>query len=359
MCHTACLATDNLIRFCGRGRVPPIEALGKRFFSDKNVGSLRNKFKAISWPVAFQLEALLRNSLLHTEDVETLLSTIKKLCPRDDANYVGDLLRHYGDTLQNKLPGESPIKIFEKTHSTFIRGVPSLPTGYFLCAHVTFTPTRLLLEGPYATQSNRVIRQYAGYENSFIRVDFRDEDRLQYRWDREVDGSAFLEKRVGDILRGGFELGGRAFEFLAYSSSALREHAVWFISPFRIKDAHGRDGELINADKIRESVGDFKGTKLLQHPSKYAARLAQAFTATDPSVKININHMEEIDDITSQTMVDIDGELKEVKYTFTDGVGTISESLGNEIWEKLCENRRDHGARSVKPSVVSAPFFPM
>jgi hypothetical protein len=45
----------------------------------------------------------------------------------------------------------------------------------------------------YAIQSNRVIRRYRGSEDAFIRVDFRDEDRLQYRWDREVDGA--LESR--------------------------------------------------------------------------------------------------------------------------------------------------------------------
>jgi hypothetical protein len=40
----------------------------------------------------------------------------------------------------------------------------------------------------YAIQSNRVIRRYKDDEDHFIRVDFRDEDRLAYRWDREVDG---------------------------------------------------------------------------------------------------------------------------------------------------------------------------
>ena len=48
------------------------------------------------------------------------------------------------------------------------------------------TPTRFLLEGPYVVQSNRVIRDYEGYEHNFIRVDFRDEDHLQYRWEKDV-----------------------------------------------------------------------------------------------------------------------------------------------------------------------------
>jgi RNA-dependent RNA polymerase len=80
----------------------------------------------------------------------------------------------------------------------------------------------MILEGPYVIQSNRVIRQWADYQDNFIQVDFRDEDRLQYRWDREVDGRSFLEQRVGGILKNGFELAGKKFEFLAYSSSALQ-----------------------------------------------------------------------------------------------------------------------------------------
>ncbi len=36
-----------------------------------------------------------------------------------------------------------------------------------------------------------------------MRVDFRDEDRLQYRWDREVDGTSFLVERVGRTLKEG------------------------------------------------------------------------------------------------------------------------------------------------------------
>ncbi|EEB87237.1 hypothetical protein MPER_15499, partial [Moniliophthora perniciosa FA553] len=66
----------------------------------------------------------------------------------------------------------------------------------------------MILEGPYPTQSNRVIRGYEGFEHHFIRGDFRDEDRLQYRWDRVFYGTAFLEERVGGILKNGFDFGG-------------------------------------------------------------------------------------------------------------------------------------------------------
>ena len=167
-------------------------------------------------------------------------------------------------------------------------------------------------------------------------MDFRDEDRLQYRWDRSVDGTSFLHERVGGTLKNGFTLADRRFEFLAYSSSALREHAVWFMHPFQ----HPKEG-WVTASSIRDSLGDFKGTPLLRCPSKYAARLAQAFTATDPSVQIKRGEWEEVDDLGRDP------------YLHTDGVGTIARKLGDRIWAALCADRHDSGQFSVQPSAVS------
>jgi RNA-dependent RNA polymerase len=70
-------------------------------------------------------------------------------------------------------------------------------------------------------------------------VEFRDEDR----WGG--DSSRFLQQRAG---YDGFTLG-RIFEFLAYSTSALRDHPVWFASPFR----DPAEGYVI-AEKIRASL---------------------------------------------------------------------------------------------------------
>jgi len=44
-----------------------------------------------------------------------------------------------------------------------------------------------------------------------------DEDVLQFRFDRDIDGPSFISRRVGEFLLGGLKLGGRTFEFLAYS----------------------------------------------------------------------------------------------------------------------------------------------
>ena len=154
-----------------------------------------------------------------------------------------------------------------------------------------------------------------------------------------MDGTSLLVDRVGGILKNGFELAGRQFEFLAYSQSALREHAGWFINPFR----HPTRG-YVSAQSIRDSLGNFEG--VIMQPSKYAARIAQAFTATDPSVIVTRDQWEEIPDMGDKP------------YLFTDGVGTISVELGDMIWEKLREQMPEgRQKKSIKPSAVGPLSF--
>jgi len=331
MCQTAGIAGTMILRCEGDNQ---IEALTNGFFNPRRLYNLHGKLAKFEWPVAFQLESLLHNGLLNTGDIDELLPQVEALYQSHSqkrACFVGDLLRRYNEALQVRAPRESPLRCFERVFEDFVYS----ESRGFRCCHVTFTPTRMILEGPYATQSNRVIRKYKGYEDHFIRVDFRDEDRLQYRWDREVDGASFVRERVGTTLKQGFVLAGRRFEFLAYSSSALREHAVWFMHPFDLP-GKGR----ITADSIRRSLGNFE--KTIKSPSKYAARLAQAFTATDPSVEIRRNEWEEVPDLGPKS------------YLFTDGVGTISQELADRIDKELTKGRPDSW---IKPSVVSRTHF--
>ncbi|EGN95598.1 hypothetical protein SERLA73DRAFT_162413 [Serpula lacrymans var. lacrymans S7.3] len=315
-----------------------IEASGQAFFSSKYIAKVNRWLRGLDWLVAFQVEALLHNGLLSTVELDDLRAPIDRLV-QEHRKLAGEILRYFTEALASRSPNETPRQCFDLVrHSKLKSKLRTSPQGRFFCHHVTFTPTRMLLEGPYIIQSNRVIRNYEGYEDHFIRVDFRDEDRLNYRWNRELDALAFLEPRVGGILKNGFELAGRDFEFLAYSSSALREHAVWFVNPF----SHPTEG-WVTSESIRSGLGDFSG--VIFHPSKYAARMAQAFSATDPSVKIHKSQWREIPDLGDETTC------------FTDGVGTISRELGDMIWGALCEARRDHGEHTIKPSAYQIRFL--
>ena len=180
----------------------------------------------MDWKNAFQIEAYLRSGLLTTHD---LLQTLQK--PIEQAiqyygNEAPEFLRMFSVELKMRKPDEEVQDCFARLRSKHINiKPPSFTLEYIPCHHVIVTPSRILLEGPYTTESNRVIRRYLdhdpGLAERFVRVEFRDEDRLAYRWDGDVDGTWFLQQRVGGILRQGFEVGGRAFEFLAYSTSEI------------------------------------------------------------------------------------------------------------------------------------------
>ncbi|KAG2750605.1 RdRP-domain-containing protein [Suillus brevipes Sb2] len=318
-----------------------IEAVCQGFFTSKKLAWVQRWLRSLSsdWPVAFQIEALLRNGVANTKELEDLRPRIDELIRRHSP-YAAAIMRYFVTKAAARPPGQTIHKCFELVVQAKLGNVrPGAPAGRFYCHRVTVTPTRLILEGPNILQSNRVIREYEGYESNFMRVDFRDEDRLQYRWDREVDGASFVRHRVGGLLNDGFELAGKHFDFLAYSSSALREHAVWFVSPFQ----HDTKG-FVTASTIRTSLGDFSGC--INSPSKYAARMAQAFTATDPSVKIHRSQWSEMPDIVGENGV-----------MFSDGVGTVSDELGDLIWKTLCDARRDGGANAVKPSAYQIRFL--
>lgn len=324
----------NIIIDCSRPQ-HKIDASRMRFFEEKTINRLNRHFKTQPWSISFQLEALLRNGLLHTGELESIIDRLPHTGLRK-VEACAEFLRRYNLELDLRPGSESALELFERLLAGFDYS-PSLNES-FRCCHVTFTPTRTLLEGPYPTQSNRIIRQYQEYAEHFIRVDFRGEDGLQFHWDRETDPISFLKDRVGNILKHGFVLAGRRFEILAYSNSALRQHSVWFIHPFEC-NVDGRT-TLIDGTYIRDRLGDFRGTPLLRCPSKYAARLSQAFTATDPSVVIR---REEWDD----TMPDMGPE----SYLFTDGVGTISKAMGARIWSAY--RKRKGQKTGIQPSAVS------
>jgi RNA-dependent RNA polymerase len=323
--------------------VSPVDANAMQFFRPRDLYHVQRWIKTMDWKNAFQIEAYLRGGLLNTHD---LLVTLQK--PIEDAiKYYGaessEFLRLFYVDLKTRKMDKDPKQCLEEMREKHKTIKPlRLAQGHISCHHVIITPSRILLEGPYTTQSNRVIRHYQDLDPAlaerFVRVEFCDEDRLAYRWDDDVDGTWLLEERVGEILRNGFEIGGRAFEFLAYSTSALREHSVWFVSPFR-----DDKGKYVTAEHIRSSLGDF--SMLVRMPSKYAARIAQAFTATERSVKLRRDQWEE--------QPDLGPEIQE----FTDGVGTISQELADMIWDAKCKAGHNVRGDRVKASAYQFRFL--
>ena len=100
----------------------------------------------------------------------------------------------------------------------------------------------------------------------------------------------------------------------------------------------------ITTNKIRNDLGDF--SKCIMIPSKYAARIAQAFSGTDPSVRIKRDQWEVVPDIGTEP------------HLHTDGQGTISPGLRDLIWDALLEAWPDKRKLILKPSAVGIHSLP-
>jgi RNA-dependent RNA polymerase len=214
----------------------PVEHRG--LFSTRNLELLQVWLRELDFEVAFQVESLTRALTVDVQEMLDLRADVDHLVEEKGAHYTSALLRHFATQARQLFWGynesneskESLQQCFQRSQTEFKLQAPS-PTmatreAVFDCLHVIQTPTTIRLEGPFPERSNRVLRSYPGHHLNFLRVSFVDETRLQYRFDREVSGRTFIAKRVGGALLFGISVAGRFFKFLAYSQSALKEHAV-------------------------------------------------------------------------------------------------------------------------------------
>jgi hypothetical protein len=90
----------------------------------------------------------------------------------------------------------------------------------------------------------------------------------------------------------------------------------------------------INAARIIQDLGTFDNlsydNKLINCPARYAARLSQAFTATEAAT-FKVEEPQMRGDITT----------RDKKYIFTDGCGCISGDFAREIWQVMYPKNRD------------------
>jgi len=158
---------SNIVFDCrGKSSDCQVEAAGHGIFTTNRLYRLRKEFKLLDWKISFQLELLLHNCILHTGELESIIPHVKKLSEENSPEYIAGLLRKYREGLQSPIRplGEDAKTCFDSTVSEFKYSAMSLSRNYFSCCHVTFAPTRLILEGPYPVQSNRIIRHYEGHE---------------------------------------------------------------------------------------------------------------------------------------------------------------------------------------------------
>ncbi|CAF4988909.1 unnamed protein product, partial [Rotaria sp. Silwood1] len=184
---------------------------------------------------------------------------------------------------------------------------------------VTLTPTTIRIKPLKLCRTNRVLRaeqEFGKALEHFALVEIRDENGQPLQSFHFQD----LHQYFLDYLQNGFTLMGndRYYRYLHHSQSQLRASQFWFYyhEP-RVNKSF---------DDAYRWMGDFSEEKNI---AKYASRIALCFSTTTPSIDIDEKYVEYIDDIKTQ-----DGKLK-----FTDGCGTMSEKLRNDIQKQIRKHR--------------------
>ncbi|PQQ10230.1 putative RNA-dependent RNA polymerase 1 [Prunus yedoensis var. nudiflora] len=189
---------------------------------------------------------------------------------------------------------------------------------------VQVTPSKVYFCGPRQDVSNRVLRNYPEDVDNFLRVSFVDEDmgkmrsgdlcpRTNSTTSTEEERRTGVYERILSTLRNGIVIGEKKFEFLAHSSSQLREHSVWMFA----------SRSELTAQDIRNWMGDFSDIK---NAAKHAARLGQAFSSSRETFDVGRDEIEFIPDVKT--------ERGGVKYCFSDGIGKISAEFAGRVASK-------------------------
>ncbi|KAA8529775.1 hypothetical protein F0562_034125 [Nyssa sinensis] len=212
----------------------------------------------------------------------------------------------------------------------------TLDDGLVYVHRVQITPCKVFFCGPEVNMSNRVVRNYPGDIDNFLRVSFIDEelDKL-FSTDLSPRIASSNEKRRTGIynrilstLRNGIVIGNKKFEFLAFSSSQLRDNSAWMFA--------SRTG--LSAADIRKWMGDFSR---IRNVAKYAARLGQSFSSSTETLSVSRHEIEIIPDV--------EVARDAIKYVFSDGIGKISADFARRVAIKC-------GLKSSTPSAFQIRY---
>ncbi|KAF8035867.1 hypothetical protein BT93_C1787 [Corymbia citriodora subsp. variegata] len=175
------------------------------------------------------------------------------------------------------------------------------------------TPAKAHCLPPEVELSNRVLREYKDVADRFLRVNFMDEG-LQTMNANVLKSLSFSQqtkffKWVSTTMTNGFNIWGRSYSFLAFSSKQLRDWSAWFFS----------EDKNIDVKKIRAWMGKFN----CRNTAKLAARMGQCLSSTYVTVEVPQEEVYHLPDIERNG------------YCFSDGIGTITPDLARVVAEKL------------------------
>lgn len=316
-------------------------------FKNANLKKVNSWLPNVSFQLAFQAHKLLLDGKVLPLELLQIWPTIEKLNSELEAGEAAALFQALASNLYHRSAGDEADADVAGLQKRLLDDLghykegllPHLKAGteqgFFDIHAVILTPAGVFLDGPHRDTGNRIIREYPGKEEFFLRVRIEDENHDLIRGSPDIDQDMrIFTGKMQDILLNGLSVAGRLFKFLAFSTSSLREQSTWFVADFE------HEGRLISAQYIRDSIGDLKS---IRTPAKFAARLGQAFTST--AFSINIERQKILD------IPDVERGLGRNKYVFSDGCGTISAETMHRLHEKDARNRR-----SKKKNTLPAVF---
>eukprot|EP00612_Vaucheria_litorea_P007653 CAMPEP_0171471138 /NCGR_PEP_ID=MMETSP0946-20130122/530_1 /TAXON_ID=109269 /ORGANISM="Vaucheria litorea, Strain CCMP2940" /LENGTH=833 /DNA_ID=CAMNT_0012000579 /DNA_START=190 /DNA_END=2687 /DNA_ORIENTATION=+ len=195
------------------------------------------------------------------------------------------------------------------------------PDDFIMISRAFITPTRICVFPPEIEGLNRVTRHYHKFCDRFLRIICSEEDFSKIY--KEFKEDTIYESPIARIryfIKEGIRFCGRHYQYLAHSSSQLRESSCWFYAEPSDTELTYKNSPIPTGDIIRKWMGTFDDINVV---AKYAARIGQSFGTTKSTV--TVEKFEIIDDIYT----------KDRRYCFSDGVGRISSSLAMKIAKKL------------------------
>ncbi|KAH0559780.1 hypothetical protein GP486_003706 [Trichoglossum hirsutum] len=283
------------------------------------------KHQALPFGLKFQIQKLAQNGYLPPTKVTSLLPRLSLIFDRSGGTIAVRAVRR----LFNQIPFAGPATeatqlgvealedLLEENEKSCRREISYMPNLAEKHQHIALihaakvTPAGIYLEGPETETKNRVLRKYSKYMDYFLRVSFVEEDGETIRFDRNASLEEIFHGRFKRVLGGNITIAGRPFEFLGFSHSSLRSQTCWFMAPFTC------NGELLHARLVIKGLGDFSE---IRSPAKCAARIGQAFSETFSTVNVPQGAVKRIPDV------------KRINRVFSDGVGTISQTILQKIW---------------------------
>ncbi|CAF4139205.1 unnamed protein product [Adineta steineri] len=202
---------------------------------------------------------------------------------------------------------------------------------------IVLTPTTIKIRPLKLCKLNRVLREksFGGVLN-FALVELRDEAQ------RLLFPSVFrsLNDQILKYLTYGFDLTStRKYKYLHHSQSQIKTKQFWFYyhNEGNKHLPHDEDKKNLSHEDAYTWMGNFDKERVV---AKHAARIALCFTSTDATIQIKAETVTYVRDIKDP----------KDKYTFTDGVGTISTQLRDEIKDFLDPygNRRSFSVLQIR-----------